>query len=128
MNLRRGQSGFNGQSPRAYIGDSIERSRAVASASGELLKLWKSLLIHAVESDSVELLMALSHGEFTGRIYYEVYCPYGQHSNTKDEKAHELVAQFNDLISQEPLCFIASRYLTMLHLMHELHNRHIEPS
>jgi hypothetical protein len=112
--MRRGRSIPYHQSPRSYVGDSRERQLVLWESSDRLLELWKELWRYALENDSVELVATLSNRDFPGRLY----------SHNKDEQAHELIDRFNEFIAQAPLCFIAPRYLTMEHLMHE-HREHL---
>jgi hypothetical protein len=101
------------QSPRSYVGESRERQLVLWDSSDRLLEIWKELWRYVLDNDSVELAATLKR-DFPGRLY----------CHNKDERAHELVDKFNDYIAQEPLCYIAPRYLTMEHLMHE-HREHL---
>ena len=112
--MRRGRSIAYHQTPRSYVGESSERQLALRESSDKLLEIWKELWHYALENDSVELVATLSNRDFPGRLY----------CHNKDEGVHELIDTFNNYIAQEPLCFIAPRYLTMEHLMHE-HREHL---
>ena len=112
--MRRGRSIPFYQSPRSYVGESSERQLLLRESSDTLLEIWKELWHYAVDNDLLELIATLKNGDFPGRLY----------CHTKDEGAHGLIDTFNDCIAQEPLCFIAPRYLTMEHLMHE-HREHL---
>lgn len=112
--MRRGRSIAYHQAPHTYVGDSSERQQILRDSSDKLLELWKQLWHHALENDLVELVVTLFNRDFPGLLY----------CHNTDEATQELIDKFNDFIAQEPLCFIAPRYLTMEHLMHE-HREHL---
>jgi hypothetical protein len=96
------------------VGDSKERQLVLWESSGRLLELWKEVWHYALENNLAELVATLKKEDFPGHLY----------CHGEDRGVHEVVDKFNDYIAQEPLCFIAPRYLTMEHLMHE-HCEHL---